>query len=80
MAFDNSGMEYKLYTGEFDYIWNEASHSFFWTQMKHICQKNINMEAIKELTNRSDVTSVHIGALLVPLPDDLVDEPAVDGW
>lgn len=47
--------------------------------MKHICQKNINMEAIKELTNRYDVASVHIGALLVPPPDDLVDEPAVDG-
>lgn len=29
MAFDNSGMEYKLYTGEFDYIWNKASHSLF---------------------------------------------------
>lgn len=29
--------------------------------------------------HRSDVTSVHIGALLVPLPDDVVDEPAVDG-
>ncbi len=42
-------------------------------------RENINMEAIKELTKRSDVTSVHIGALLVPLPDDLVDEPAVDG-
>lgn len=42
-------------------------------------RENINMEAIKELTNRSDVTSVHIGALLVPLPDDVVDEPAVDG-
>ena len=42
-------------------------------------RENINMEAIKELTMRSDVTSVHIGALLVPLPDDLVDEPAVDG-
>ena len=42
-------------------------------------RENINMKAIKELTNRSDVTSVHIGALLVPLPDDLVDEPAVDG-
>ena len=40
---------------------------------------NINMDAIKELTNRSDVTSVHISALLVPLPDDVVDEPAVDG-
>lgn len=40
---------------------------------------NINMDAIKELTKRSDVTSVHISALLVPLPDDLVDEPAVDG-
>ena len=42
-------------------------------------RENINMEAIKELTKRSDVTSVHIGAILVPLPDDLVDEPAVDG-
>lgn len=42
-------------------------------------RENINMDAIKELTNRSDVTSVHIGALLVPLPDDVVDEPAVDG-
>ena len=42
-------------------------------------RENINMEAIKELTMRSDVTSVHIGALLVPLPDDLVEEPAVDG-
>ena len=42
-------------------------------------RENINMEAIKELTMRSDVTSVHIGALLVPLPDDVVDEPAVDG-
>ena len=42
-------------------------------------RENINMEAIKELTKRSDVTSVHIGALLVPLPDDVVDEPAVDG-
>lgn len=39
---------------------------------------NINMDAIKELTKRSDVTSVHISALLVPLPDDVVDEPAVD--
>lgn len=27
MVFDNSGMEYKLYTEEFDYIWNKASHS-----------------------------------------------------
>lgn len=42
-------------------------------------RENINMEAIKELTNRSDVTSVHISALLVPLPDDVVDESAVDG-
>ena len=42
-------------------------------------RENINMEAIKELIKRSDVTSVHIGALLVPLPDDVVDEPAVDG-
>lgn len=42
-------------------------------------RENINMEAIKELTKRSDVTSVHIGALLVPLPDDVVEEPAVDG-
>lgn len=42
-------------------------------------RENINMEAIKELSNRSDVSSVHIGALLVPLPDDVVDEPAVDG-
>ena len=25
-VFDNSGMEYKLYTREFDYIWNKASH------------------------------------------------------
>lgn len=25
-VFDNSGMEYKLYTGEFDYIWDKASH------------------------------------------------------
>ena len=42
-------------------------------------RENINMDAIKELTNRSDVTSVHISALLVPLPDDVVDEPAVEG-
>ena len=42
-------------------------------------RENINMEAIKELTKRSDVTSGHICAILVPLPDDLVDEPAVDG-
>lgn len=27
MVFDNSRMEYKLYTEEFDYIWNKASHS-----------------------------------------------------
>lgn len=27
MAFDYSEMEYKLYTEEFDYIWNKASHS-----------------------------------------------------
>lgn len=27
MVFDNSGMEYKLYTEEFDYIWKKASHS-----------------------------------------------------
>ena len=26
MVFDDSGMEYKLYTEEFDYIWNKASH------------------------------------------------------
>lgn len=26
MVFDDSGMEYKLYTEEFDYIWNNASH------------------------------------------------------
>lgn len=41
--------------------------------------ENINMEAIKDLTNRSDVTSVHIGALLTEVPDDVIDEPAVDG-
>jgi hypothetical protein len=29
MVFDHSGMEYKLYTEEFDYLWNEASHSAF---------------------------------------------------
>ena len=27
MVFDDLGMEYKLYTEEFDYIWNKASHS-----------------------------------------------------
>lgn len=42
-------------------------------------RENINMDAIKELTKRFDVTSVHISALLVPLPDDVVDEPAVEG-
>ena len=42
-------------------------------------RENIDMDAIKELTNRSDVTSVHISAFLVPLPDDVVDEPAVEG-
>lgn len=26
MTFDDSGMEYKLYTEEFDYIWKNASH------------------------------------------------------
>lgn len=41
--------------------------------------ENINMEAIKDLTNRSDVTSVHIGALLTEVPDDVIDEPAIDG-
>lgn len=41
--------------------------------------ENINMEAIKDLTNRSDVTSVHIGALLTEVPADVIDEPAVDG-
>ncbi len=29
MTFDNSRTEYKLYTEEFDYIWNKASHGLF---------------------------------------------------
>lgn len=28
-AFDSSGMEYQLYTEEFDYLWNKASHDPF---------------------------------------------------
>ena len=28
MVFDQSGKEYSLYTEEFDYIWNKASHDF----------------------------------------------------
>ena len=42
-------------------------------------RENINMDAIKELTNRFDVTSVYIGTLLVPFLYDVVDQPTVDG-
>ena len=52
-----------------------SCHSF----VQEIALKWSSMSGQEELTKRSDVTSVHIGAILVPLPDDLVDEPAVDG-